>query len=173
MLCNISNIYKSREGNEFYALFIQLQLLTHGRYFLPPLQLFGANPRRKILLIKTKTNSRGFSILLKPASAVRPHGYYFIFWIKCLMFSFSFMLYYILFMKDLLGKNVQRPRNLFCFYRLTFLMLMPDDWLDKFFQKRQKMGKSKVESRKKNDKSNKSITICICKKQRTDLQGRH
>lgn len=138
-----------------------------------PCNYLEANPRQKILLMKTKTNSRGFSILLKPTSAVRPHGYYFIFWIKCLMFSFSFTLYYILFMKDPLGKKVRRPRNLFCFYRMTFLMLMPDDWLDKFFQKWQKMGKSKVESRKKNDKSNKSITICTCRKQRTDLQGRH
>ena len=52
-------------------------------------------------------------------------------------------------------------------------MLMPDDWLDKLFPKWPKIGKRKAESRKKNDKSNKSVTVCNSRKQRIDLQGRH
>lgn len=38
-------------------------------------------------------------------------------------------------------------------------MLMPDDWLDKLFPKWPKIGKRKAESRKKNDKSHKSVTV--------------
>ena len=36
---------------------------------------------------------------------------------------------------------------------------MPDDWLDKLFPKWPKIGKRKAESRKKNDKSHKSVTV--------------
>lgn len=91
----------------------------------PSLQLFGSKSQTKDVLYKTKANSRGFPILLKPISAVRLHEYHFIFRIKCLMFSFSSILYYITLIKDPLGENVRRQWSLFCSYRVTFLT----DWI--------------------------------------------
>lgn len=58
-------------------------------------------------MLKKKRKNQGSSILLKPISVIRPHEYYLIFWIKCLMFSLSFILYYILLIKNPLGKTVQ------------------------------------------------------------------